>query len=623
MTQRAESDHAMDQEDPDEKVVSGEEVSKFTDTNEKGSNNTQFSSENFKIELQNLPKYFGMGQMKKLLNKKLNLNANKLKPCGSNFMFVCFRNMEDKEKALMILDGFTFKGNKLKAISAKAAVDPYQLKKTLPVKPDNRSIEQRIQDVVCPYAKLSYDQQLERKLSEIVCVVKRLGADISKTNPELTSLVNSRVKEHGTVAPIQEFIRSPITRGYRNKCEFSIGFMNTETKVTTEMETGLKKEEAVSENDCNSDDVITARSELNTAATISVGFRLATYKQGSIEVVSLSSLTCPEDVLPHISPQMIKIGVMFEQLVRASGILPYNSLTNQGNWRSIMIRSAGEDHAQLMVVVVLDPKELSVSQLVQVRSDLVTFFTEGAGGACKVTNLFLSLSPARKSQGMVEPQPELLSGDPVITEKLFDLSFSVSPQAFFQVNTKGAEELYRCVGDLVDVQDGCTLVDVCCGTGTIGLSLANRVKKVIGVELVSEAVRDARKNAENNRISNCSFFAGKAENILINVLKDIDSNEVVAVVDPPRAGLHHKALSAIRNNPKIRKLVFVSCDASAAMKNFVDLCRPASKTAKGDPFFPVKIVPVDMFPYVKQFELVLLFERVTEQEVLNAGDLSI
>jgi len=261
---------------------------------------------------------------------------------------------------------------------------------------------------------------------------------------------------------------------------------------------------------------------------------------------------------------------------------------------------------------------LSFEKISLVRSDLKTFFCEGAGESCKVTNLFLHLAPAKRIQGAADTVPELLYGEPVITEILLDRSFSISPQAFFQVNSAGAEMLYSCIGDTADLDEKSTLVDVCCGTGTIGLCLANRVKEVIGVELVPEAVRDARRNAEKNSITNCSFFAGRAENILQNLLRGINSKNIVAVVDPPRAGLHNKALGAIRNNLSIKRLVYVSCDAKAAMKNFVDLSRPASKTCKGEPFFPVKVIPVDLFPHTKHFELVILFERVSAKETDEA-----
>ena len=89
-------------------------------------------------------------------------------------------------------------------------------------------------------------------------------------------------------------------------------------------------------------------------------------------------------------------------------------------------------------------------------------------------------------------------------------------------------------------------------------------------------------------------------------------------MDPPRAGLHQKALRAIRSTLAIRRLVYISCDAKNAMKNFVDLSRPPSKTALGDPFLPVKIIPVDLFPHSKGFELVFLFERIPWGEILNS-----
>ena len=157
---------------------------------------------------------------------------------------------------------------------------------------------------------------------------------------------------------------------------------------------------------------------------------------------------------------------------------------------------------------------------------------------------------------------------------------------------------------------------------------------MVGVDIVPEAIRDAQKNAEINGVTNCNYFTGKAEDILHNILRDIDNKDIVAIVDPPRAGLHQRALSAIRNTVAIKKLVYISCDAKNAMKNFVDLCRPPSKTAKGnwilnqnpnmflcllagDPFLPMKIIPVDLFPQTRGFELVIFFERVAWGDILN------
>ena len=117
-----------------------------------------FSSEDFKIEVQNLPRYFGMGQMKKLFTNKLKLNPHKLKPCGpkANFMYICFKNEEDKQKALMVLDGFDFKGNKLKVKSTKGIADPYHKKNEFRARNetiDTRPVAEKLQDAVCPFAR--------------------------------------------------------------------------------------------------------------------------------------------------------------------------------------------------------------------------------------------------------------------------------------------------------------------------------------------------------------------------------------------------------------------------------------------------------------------------------------
>jgi len=634
-----------------------------------------FRSDDFKIEIQNLPKFFGMGQMKKLFNNKLKLNAHKLKPCGprSTYMYVCFKNEEDKAKAIDVLDGFVLKNSKLRAKAAKF-VDPYKKKlKDLgsfeqslvdsgrPRVVDNRSTGEKLQDATCPLARESYDDQLANKQNEVTTLIKRLGSDISRLSQPLKQWVTSRCDEFGgTLAQVDNFVRSPSTTGYRNKCEFSIGYMTKiEDSTTIKLESDLmetveeesKKSEEMADvkeeakdieikeeakdielkEEAKDSEEIQNVPEVEHTKVVSVGFRLASYKAGSVEVVSLASLG--DDVcklLPQISPEMVKVVTRFEKLVQVSTIPPYSSLDRSGNWRNLMLRTSRgsqegvQEISQIMAVAVVDPQNLTSSAIDQLRSDLKDFFQpggKGGGSDCGVTSLFIQLAPARRESGKSEPAPELLFGPTTIQETLLGRKFNISPQAFFQVNTLAAEVLYRTVGDVAELTKKTSLVDVCCGTGTIGICLADRAGQVVGVEIVQEAVRDAIRNAEINKVNNCKFFAGKAEDILSNILRDVDSKEVVAIVDPPRAGLHPRALAAIRNTPSIQRLVYVSCDAKNAMKNFVDLSRPPSKTAKGDPFLPTKIVPVDLFPHTRGFELVLLFERVPMGDILN-GELN-
>lgn len=99
------------------------------------------------------------------------------------------------------------------------------------------------------------------------------------------------------------------------------------------------------------------------------------------------------------------------------------------------------------------------------------------------------------------------------------------------------------------------------------------------------------------------------------MFKDCGDSHTVAIVDPPRAGLHPKAITALRAS-KIKNLVFISCDAKAAMPNFVSLARPTSNAFPGDPFVPRRVIPVDLFPHTKHFELVLLFERFPMSELI-------
>ena len=586
----------MEEESKDSEMsetVESQEPAKEVEDNR---NNLLFSSEDFKIEVQNLPRFCGHSQLKKLFSHKLKLNFHKLKPCGpkANWMYICFKNEEDKEKAIGVIDGFVYKGSKLRAKSSSKQKDPFQ-KRTEEMKrsetADDRPVEERLRSAVCPLAGDSYETQLSRKQSEVQALVKRLGSEVSRSHDVLRQWVRSRTKECETIAPVSNFVRSPSVTGYRNKCEFSIGHMTVPGEVERR---------------------------------VTVGFRLSSYKSGSVDVVSLSSLEDISTTLPHISDRMVSVVCKLEQYVRASGVPPYCSVERAGNWRSVMIRTSRgantdsvgsyqDNIKEMMVVVTCDPMDLSTETTERLRSELTQLFSEESG----VTSLYLHLAPARKEAGQSEPAPSLLSGSACIQETLLARQFSISPQAFFQVNTPAAEILYKLAGDAADLNSKTTLVDVCCGTGTIGLCLSDQVKNVVGVDIVPEAIRDAQKNAELNGVTNCKYFTGKAEDILHNILRDIDNRDIVAIVDPPRAGLHQKALSAIRNTLAIKKLVYISCDAKNAMKNFVDLSRPPSKSAKGDPFLPMKIIPVDLFPHTRGFELIIFFERVTWGDILN------
>lgn len=185
---------------------------------------------------------------------------------------------------------------------------------------------------------------------------------------------------------------------------------------------------------------------------------------------------------------------------------------------------------------------------------------------------------------------ELIYGKGKIIENLCNKNFYISPSSFFQVNTLQAEKLYNKAIAYADIKKEDTVLDLYCGTGTIGIVASNKAKKVIGIELNKEAIKDANENKKLNNINNIEFYAGDVGKILNknNYKPDI------IIVDPPRAGLDSLALSQILNI-KPKKLVYVSCDLMTLARDL--------KLLSND-YDILELTPVDMFPYTAHVESV-------------------
>ena len=169
--------------------------------------------------------------------------------------------------------------------------------------------------------------------------------------------------------------------------------------------------------------------------------------------------------------------------------------------------------------------------------------------------------------------------------------------------------------DLADADGGSTLLDICAGTGTIGICCAreSQAHQVIGVDICASAIECAKLNAEANGVDTATFVASRAELVLEKLLVEHgrEGKRIVAVVDPPRSGLHRSCLQAIRNCELIQRLVYVSCNPTGSLvEDTKALCGPVSKKLTGSPFYPVRAVPVDLFPSTDHCEMVILFERV-------------
>jgi 23S rRNA (uracil-5-)-methyltransferase RumA len=202
-----------------------------------------------------------------------------------------------------------------------------------------------------------------------------------------------------------------------------------------------------------------------------------------------------------------------------------------------------------------------------------------------------SLSDVVKSD-----RTELLYGQDYFTEKLLGLDFKVTPFSFFQPNSRGAEVLYRVVREYIGDIRNQTVFDLFSGTGTIAQVLAPVAKQVIGVEIVEEAVEAARENAKHNGLDNCRFLAGD----VFRVLDEISEKPDVIVLDPPRDGIHPKALPKILDY-RVDRIVYISCKVTSLARDL--------EMIQGRGYKMVKCTAVDQFCQTVHTECVCLLSR--------------
>lgn len=551
-------------------------------------------------------------------------------------------------------------------------------------------------DVVTPLAHMSYVDQLEHKKNSLAQMLKKLTRNARKACPNGVSLpewiLNSR-EIGGLPCKFEGIVESPLVNGYRNKCEFSVGY--------------------------------------SLQGNVTVGFSLGNFREGVIAVDE--PLNCP-----NVSGVACKYAAIFQEFLQHSELPIWNRLNNTGFWRQLTVRE-GRKSGKSTEVEDLEAHIAEVLLMVQVSTagfddgvvngefeKMTKAFVIGASANTPPLPLTALLIQDHTGISNVAPADAPLRSLPIQNEEnetrleaakdvvearihdyISNLQFCISATAFFQVNTLAAEKLYSLAGDWAGLGPDTLLFDICCGTGTIGLTLAHRVGMVVGIEMNASAVSDAIHNAEINGIKNCRFVCSKAEDVLGSLLKEYinvpqkpevsvindditvdekvslaenatdpeenlimelencedatkcitngsqesDSQQscssasaksvqhfknVVAIVDPPRVGLHPTVIKALRTHPHLQRLVYISCNPESLVANAIELCTPSfDKTEKGnknnrgwrnmssaglarhraksmpnsEPFQPIKAMAVDLFPHTPHCELVMLLER--------------
>ncbi|WP_079505824.1 23S rRNA (uracil(1939)-C(5))-methyltransferase RlmD [Mesobacillus jeotgali] len=265
------------------------------------------------------------------------------------------------------------------------------------------------------------------------------------------------------------------------------------------------------------------------------------------------------------------------------GIQPYNEESHKGVLRHIMARY-GRQTGELMIVVVTRTNEIPQ------RDKLVEAIIARLP---KLKSIVHNIN-SKKTNVIMGDKTEVLWGSEVIYDYIGDIKFAISARSFYQVNPEQTKVLYDKALEYAELTGEESVIDAYCGIGTISLFLAQRAKKVFGVEIVPEAIEDAKRNAELNEITNAEFAVGEAETVIPAWYKQGNSADVL-VVDPPRKGCDEALLQTIIDM-KPKKVVYVSCNPATLARDLRILEDGGYKT--------VEVQPVDMFPQTTHVECV-------------------
>ena len=326
---------------------------------------------------------------------------------------------------------------------------------------------------------------------------------------------------------------------------------------------------------------------------IPVGENHSKTAMGFYEANSNDIVDMEESILmPKIGNRILKI---LRTWVRKYEIKSYNRRTKKGVLRHIGIRVNRDNEAMVIVVTGNDylPK---TNELIEMLKDE------------KVVSIYQNINKFNSSVTYGKQYKKIL-GEDALMDYIVDYKFRISPNSFFQVNRTQTEVLYSKAVEYLNLNKQDIVYDLYCGIGTISLFVADRAKKVYGIELVEKAIEDAKENAKLNNIDNAAFIVGKTEEIFPKMTKEgVKANKVV--LDPPRKGCEKETLEAIvQLSPE--KVVYVSCNPSTMARDVKHLVENGYEV--------VEVQPVDMFPFSGHVETVVSLSHKNADTHINVN----
>lgn len=273
--------------------------------------------------------------------------------------------------------------------------------------------------------------------------------------------------------------------------------------------------------------------------------------------------------------------------VKNSNVTSYDEQTGRGLLRHIYIRRAPKT-GETMVCLVINGRNIPN------ESELVNALTQDES----IKSICVNIN-RENTNVILGDKTKVIYGQKTITDILLGKKFVISPESFYQINHDQCEKLYSKAAEYAGLTGSETVVDLYCGVGTIGLSMADGAKQIFGIEIVPQAIENAKINAQQNGITNAEFFCGDA----FDGAKELEKRGItpdVVILDPPRKGCQKELFDVIEQmNPK--RIVYVSCDSATLARDLAVLQTKGYRT--------VEVTPVDMFPRTPHVEAVAMIVR--------------
>ena len=275
-----------------------------------------------------------------------------------------------------------------------------------------------------------------------------------------------------------------------------------------------------------------------------------------------------------------------EEIALQENIPFYNIRERRGFLRNLIIRNSNSGEWMVILQVSVENREWTE----RILNELMNTFPE-------ITSLhYLVNSKGNESYNDLEAVH--FAGNKYMIQTMEDLEFRISPKSFFQTNSDQAYELYQFVREFADLEKTDIVYDLYTGTGTIANFIARKVKKVIGLEYVPEAIEDAKINSEINQITNTMFLEGDIAKIFNEAFLEQHGIPDVIITDPPRAGMHKDVIAAILKT-SARKIIYVSCNPATQARD-IDLLNEKYRLVKSQ--------AIDMFPHTHHIENIVVLD---------------